>query len=126
MVSIKLSPYLIFTNKFAKPNKNRIFAVIIPNDIFMMKTSTYNGSIGDLWHYLQGLSLSATDSLWLAEKLAQNAQKKEKTEKKKLVFPHIDDGIKPSEELLSMVLGAAPDGFDIDKELELMWEERAK
>ena len=89
----------------------------------MMSTATYNGSIGDLWHYLQGLSLSASDSQWLADKLVQNAQKHEA---KRLVFPHIDDNSQPSEELLSMVLGPVPEGFDIDKELELMWEERAK
>lgn len=52
----------------------------------------------------------------------QQAAKSEK----ELVFPHFDDGFVPSESLLSMVLGPLPEGFDIDKELELMWEERAK
>ena len=92
----------------------------------MMNTATYNGSIADLWHYLQGLPLSPADSQWLADKLMKNSKKEEKTATKKLVFPHIDDDFEPSEELLSMVLGPVPEGFDIDKEFELMWEERAK
>ena len=91
-----------------------------------MNTATYNGSIADLWHYLQGLSLSSADSQWLADKLMKNTKEEEKTAKRKLVFPHIDDDFEPSEELLSMVLGPVPEGFDIDKEFELMWEERAK
>ena len=88
-----------------------------------MNTATCNGSISNLWKYLQGLSLSASDSQWLADRLIKNAQKKEA---KKLVLQHIDDDSKPSEELLSMSLGPVPEGFDIDKGLELMWEERAK
>ncbi|MBP3764106.1 MAG: hypothetical protein J6I49_09580 [Bacteroidales bacterium] len=92
----------------------------------MMNTATYNGSIADLWHYLQGLSLSPSDSQWLADKLVQNTKMEEPPAAKKLVFPHIDDDFKPSEAVLARVLGPVPEGFDIDKELELMWEERAK
>lgn len=89
----------------------------------MSNTATYNGSISNLWNYLQGLSLSATDSRWLADRLIQNA---ETQSAKKLVFPHIDSDFKPSEKVLSRVLGPLPEGVDIDKELDLMWEERAK
>jgi hypothetical protein len=46
----------------------------------MMNTATYNGSISNLWQYLQGLSLSASDSQWLAEKLIKNAKKQEEKE----------------------------------------------
>ncbi|MBQ2508651.1 MAG: hypothetical protein II532_02640 [Bacteroidales bacterium] len=46
----------------------------------MTNTATYNGSISNLWHYLQGLSLSASDSQWLAKKLMKNAQKQEAKE----------------------------------------------
>ena len=46
----------------------------------MMKTATYNGSISNLWQYLKGLSLSASDSQWLAEKLMKNAKKQEEEE----------------------------------------------
>lgn len=92
----------------------------------MMNTATCNGSIADLWHYLQGLSLSPADSQWLADKLVQNTKKEETPAAKELVFPHIDDDFKPSEAVLARVLGPVPEGLDIDKELELMWEDWAK
>ena len=92
----------------------------------MMNTATCNGSIADLWHYLQGLSLSPADSQWLADKLVQNIKKEETPAAKELVFPHIDDDFKPSEVVLARVLGPVPEGLDIDKELELMWEDWAK
>lgn len=91
-----------------------------------MNTTTYNGSISNLWKYIQGLSLSASDSQWLAEQLMQNAGKEEKKDEKELVFSHIDADFKPSEAVLARVLGPVPIGFDIDKELEQMWEERAR
>ena len=83
--------------------------------------------MNNLWNYIQGLSLSASDRQWLADRLTAHPEErlKAKTEKE-LVFPHFDDGFVPSESLLSMVLGPLPEGFDIDKELVLMWEERAK
>lgn len=83
--------------------------------------------MNNLWNYIQGLTLSASDRQWLADRLTEHPEEhmRAKTEKE-LVFPHIDDDIAPSEEILSMVLGPLPEGFDIDKELELMWEERAK
>ncbi len=46
----------------------------------MANTATYNGSLSHLWQYLQGLSLSADDSQWLAEKLMKNAKKQEAKE----------------------------------------------
>ena len=93
-----------------------------------MSTATYsNPAMNNLWNYIQGLSLSASDRQWLADKLVEVSEVKQiaKSEKE-LVFPHFDDSFVPSESLLSMVLGPLPEGFDIDKELELMWEERAK
>ena len=93
-----------------------------------MSTSTYgNPAINNLWNYIQGLSLSASDRQWLADRLVEVSEVKQiaKSEKE-LVFPHFDDGYVPSESLLSLVLGPLPEGFDIDKELDLMWEERAK
>ena len=93
----------------------------------MDKTSTYQASaaMGNLWNYLRGLSLSFEDRHWLADKLLENQENKHKKHSQELVFPHIDDNM-DSPELLAMVLGPVPDGFDIDKELELMWKERAK
>lgn len=94
----------------------------------MSNTSTYQASaaMGNLWNYLQGLALSYDDRHWLADKLLENNKKKTRKSSKKLVFPHIGDNMEPSAELLDKVLGPVPDGFDIDKELSLMWEERAK
>lgn len=94
----------------------------------MGKTSTYQASaaMSNLWNYLRGLSLSYEDRPWLADKLIENTEKKERNGKKELVFPHISEDLQPSPELMAMVLGPVPEGFDIDKELEQMWEERAK
>ena len=94
----------------------------------MKNTSSYHASaaMSNLWAYLQGLSLSLEDRHWLADKLLEKKEKKAKKAKKELVFPHIDADFKISPELQEMVLGPVPEGFDIDKELEQMWEERAK
>ena len=94
----------------------------------MGKTSTYQASaaMSNLWNYLRGLSLSYEDRHWLADKLIENTENKGEKRKKELVFPHISEDLKPSPELMAMVLGPVPEGFDIDKELEQMWEERAK
>ena len=94
----------------------------------MKNTSSYHASaaMSNLWAYLQGLSLSLEDRHWLADKLLEKKEKKAKKAKKELVFPHIDADFKMSPELQEMVLGPVPEGFDIDKELEQMWEERAK
>jgi hypothetical protein len=91
----------------------------------MKNTSSYKASaaMSNLWSYLQGLSLSSEDRHWLADKLLE---KKEKKTKKELVFPHIDADFKPSPELLAMSCGPLPEGFDVDKELDNMWEEWAK
>ena len=93
-----------------------------------MSTSTYsNPAMNNLWNYIQGLSLSDSDRQWLADRLVEGAEAKQiaKSEKE-LVFPHFNDCFVPSESLLSLVLGPLPEGFDIDKELDLMWEERAQ
>ena len=94
----------------------------------MENSTTYQASpaIGNLWNYIQGLSLSYDDRHWLADKLLETGEKKTKKPGKKLVFPHINDNMEPSAELLGKVLGPVPDSFDIDKELSLIWEERAK
>ena len=93
-----------------------------------MSTATYsNPAMNNLWNYIQGLSLSASDRQWLADRLVEKTDEQQAAKsEEELVFPHFDDGFVPSESLLSMVLGPLPEGFDIDKELELMWEERAK
>ena len=91
-----------------------------------MNTATYSSSTANnLWNLIQGLSLTTTDQRWLGDKLIEASEKRADA-KQELVFPHIDADFKPSKKVLSRILGPIPEGFDIDKELELMWEERAK
>lgn len=107
--------------------KSRIFAV--GNKRYIMNTATYNSNavMGNLWSYIQGLYLSEKERIWLADRLLEDTHEgKPKMAKKKLVFPHINEDFQPSEKVLSMSCGPLPEGFDIDKELEKMWEERAK
>ena len=85
-----------------------------------MSTATYsNPAMNNLWNYIQGLSLSASDRQWLADKLVEKTdEQQEAKSEKELVFPHFDDGFVLSESLLSMVLGPLSEGLDIDKELD--------
>jgi len=65
------------------------------------------------------LSLSASDRQWLADRLVEKTDEQQTAKsEKELVFPHFNDGLVPSEGLLSMVLGPLPEGFDIAKQLD--------
>ena len=94
----------------------------------MGNTSTYQASaaMGNLWNYLQGLALSYDDRQWLADKLLEVKEETTKKPNKKLVFPRIPEDFKPSPEILAMSCGPLPEGFDVEKELNNMWEEWAK
>ena len=86
-------------------------------------------SMNNLWNYLQGLSLTASNQRWLAEKLLENSIKESAVvgmQRKKLVFPKIEEDFKVSQEVLNMVCGTLPENFDFDKEMEIMWEEMAQ
>ncbi len=86
-------------------------------------------SMNNLWNYLQGLSLTANNQRWLAERLLESSEKGSATKEdtmKKLVFPKIGKDFKVSQEVLDMVCGSLPEGFDLDKEKEVMWEEMAQ
>ena len=84
-------------------------------------------SLNNLWSYLQGLSLTAGNQRWLASHLIEAAENVEKKQQKaELVFPKIPKDYKPSAKVMAMTCGPLPKGFDVDKELELMWEERAQ
>jgi hypothetical protein len=84
-------------------------------------------SLNHLWSYLQGLSLTASNQRWLAAHLMEAAESAEsKGKKKELVFPKIPKDYKPSAKVLAMTCGPLPKGFDLEKELDEMWEERAK
>ena len=91
-----------------------------------MNTATYNSSmVNNLWNVIQGLSLTSTDRHWLADKLTESALE-QSAERKELVFPKLPKGYKPSPEILAMSRGPLPEGFDVDKELDKMWEEWAR
>ncbi len=86
-------------------------------------------SMNNLWNYLQGLSLTASNQRWLAERLLESSEKESPTEEepmKKLVFPKIGMDFKVSQEVLDMVCGSLPEDFDLDAEKEIMWEEMAQ
>ena len=84
-------------------------------------------SLNNLWSYLQGLSLTASNQRWLANHLIEAAESKEtKNQKKELVFPKIPKDYKPSSKVLAMTLGQLPEGVDLEKELEERWKEWTK
>lgn len=84
-------------------------------------------SLHHLWNYLQGLSLSASNQRWLASHLIEAAENTEsRNRKKQLAFPKIPKDYKPSAKVLAMAVGTLPEDFDLDKELDEMWEERAR
>ena len=81
-------------------------------------------SLNNLWSYLQGLSLTASNQRWLASHLIEAAESTEnRGRKKELVFPKIPKDYKPSAKVMAMTLGKLPEGVDLDKELEERWQE---
>jgi hypothetical protein len=84
-------------------------------------------SLNNLWSYLQGLSLTASNQRWLASHLMDAAESVEKKQQKaELVFPKIPKDYKPSAKVMAMTLGELPDGVDLEKELEERWQEWAR
>jgi len=84
-------------------------------------------SLNNLWSYLQGLSLTASNQRWLANHLMEAAESVEKKQNKTdLIFPKIPKDYKPSAKVLAMTLGNLPEGVDLDKELDERWKEWAK
>lgn len=65
--------------------------------------------------------LSVSNKKWLADRLYEQVESP-----KKLVFPTIKKDFKVSEEVENLSFGAVPEGVDIDKEMEKMWEEMAR
>ena len=90
-------------------------------------------SLNNLWSYLQGLSLTASNQRWLASHLIEAAENNERKSKKavstdfqkEIVFPKIPKDYKPSPRVMAMTCGPLPKDFDLEKELDEMWEERA-
>lgn len=85
-------------------------------------------SLNNLWSYLQGLSLTASNQRWLASHLieAAEATSHRNVLKKELEFPKIPKDYKPSAKVMAMTCGPLPKDFDLDKEFDKMWEERAQ
>ena len=80
-------------------------------------------ALNNLWSYLQGLSLTATNQRWLASHLIKAAEKEENNKQKKvLVFPKIPKNYKISEKVMTMTLGELPDSVNLEKELKERWE----
>lgn len=81
-------------------------------------------SLNNLWSYLQGLSLTASNQRWLASHLIETAENTESGGVyKELAFPKIPKDYKPSEKVMAMALGPLPKDVDLEKELEERWEE---
>jgi hypothetical protein len=86
-------------------------------------------SMNNLWNYLQGLSLSASNRQWLAERLMNFSEKTAKETEKTLdglTFPKIPKDYQVSDEVLNMACEPFPADFNVDLELDEMWEERAR
>jgi hypothetical protein len=84
-------------------------------------------SLNNLWSYLQGLSLTASNQRWLANHLMEAAESVEKRQRKaELVFPKIPRDYKPSAKVMAMTLGKLPEGVDLESELEERWQEWAR
>lgn len=84
-------------------------------------------SLNNLWSYLQGLSLTANNQRWLACHLMEAAENVEKERHKAdFVFPKIHKDYKPSAKVMAMTCGPLPKDFDLSKELDEMWEKRAR
>lgn len=85
-------------------------------------------SLNNLWSYLQGLSLTASNQRWLANHLIEAAEATSHRDvlKKELKFPKIPKDYKPSAKVMSMTCGPLPKDFDLEGELNKMWEERAQ
>lgn len=67
--------------------------------------------------------LNADNKQWLADHLYEEIRAEKKGV---LTYPTIPKNRKPLKKVLDNVAGPLPEGFDIDKETELMWEEMAQ
>lgn len=95
--------------------------------LFLQRNNNKNdmnvASMNNLWTYLQGLSLSVDNRHWLAERLLNPD---EADTNQSMAFPKIPKNYKVSNEVLDMTCGQLPKDFDLESELEMMWEEFAK
>lgn len=80
-------------------------------------------SLNDIYSMLAGLSVD--NKKWLTEKLINDVAGSSR-KPRVLEFPHVRDGRQVSREVLDMVVGTLPKGFDVEKETDNMWEELAR
>lgn len=80
-------------------------------------------SLDDVYQMLAGLSLD--NKRWLAERLTVDIAN-EGAKAHNLEYPHIPHGRPISPKVLAMVAGRLPEGFDVEKETDNMWEEFAR
>ncbi|MBP5677228.1 MAG: hypothetical protein J6W88_01880 [Bacteroidales bacterium] len=78
-----------------------------------------------LWSYLQGLPMTSGEQRWLADRLLAASEEKQ-VQKHDVTLPRLPKDFMPSAEVLALSCGPLPEGFDVDKELEKMWEELAQ
>lgn len=76
-------------------------------------------SLNSILNMLTPLSMS--NKKWLADRLYEQVE-----QPRKLVFPTITKDFKVSKEVEDLSFGAVPEGVDVDKEMEKMWEEMAR
>lgn len=91
----------------------------------MIATTSHNTDMMvHLWNYLKCLPMSSWDQRWLADRLLESSMEKHPAPRG-LEFPRLPKDFKLSSEVMSLSCGPLPEGFDVDKELERMREERA-
>lgn len=80
-------------------------------------------SLDSVWNMIQSLSIE--NQKWLADKVYEEIENKQR-KNKKLVFPHIPADMQISSEVKAMSIGKLPENFDFEHETEKMWEEWTK
>lgn len=72
-------------------------------------------AINNLWIYLQGLALTSDESMWLSNKLAENAKKNQEKSKKELVREKFKD-MQISPEIMRMTGNVKMSDNDLNDE----------
>lgn len=79
-------------------------------------------SLNEIYSMLS--SLSYEKRKWLADKLITDLSAEQK-KPAPIVYPRIPKDRPISSEVKDMVIGTLPEGFDVNREWEKMWEDRA-
>ncbi len=79
-------------------------------------------SLNEIYSMLS--SLSYENKKWLADKLITDLSAGQE-KPTSIVYPHISKDRPISSEVKDMVIGSLPEDFDVEREREKMWEDRA-